>query len=471
MSYQSVIGLEIHVELKTKTKLFCSCKNSFGGAPNHRICPICTGQPGTLPHINAEAVRLAYFAAAALGCTSFEASKQSRKHYFYPDLPKGYQISQNELPIARNGKFEYIIDGEVRTVGIDNVHLEEDAGKLVHNAGNETEIDYNRAGVPLIEIVTRPDLRYPYEVRAFLEALRIYLIRCGVSECRMQEGALRCDVNVSLRRHGEKRLNERVEMKNVNTFSGAERAVAYEIARQTDILKSGSTVEPQTRRWDDIQRKSFVLRTKENAIDYKYMPDPDIPPYAVKKSELSELMKRVPENDVIKRKRFLNAGITPADADVILSDTDMTDFAEECIRLNGCAAECAKFLTNEISSIRIPLSESRLTPGQLVYIANLIINGKINRGGAKAIILKLMSDGGNEKEISRDYIFETSQADMEKAAEEVICENEKVVSDYLGGKENAIAFLMGKCMRKLGKKAPANELVKILQMQIERYKS
>ena len=310
MDYEAVIGLEIHAELKTESKLFCACKNEFGAPPNSNCCPVCTGMPGTLPAPNMGALQLAVRAGVAFGCKINQRTRQYRKHYFYPDLPKGYQISQYRDPLAVDGSFEFEFEDKTERVAIRQIHIEEDAGKLVHGSGDDIYIDYNRAGVPLIEIVTEPVIHSAAEARAFLEAVKIRLMHIGVSDCRMEQGSLRCDVNVSLRKKGSSKLGERVEMKNINTFSGVERAIEHEISRQRAMYKVGRVCMAETRRWDDERRESFVMRAKENAMDYKFIPEPDIPWYKIDDEFIKRSCNNMPESEILRRRRYIEAGVS-----------------------------------------------------------------------------------------------------------------------------------------------------------------
>lgn len=467
MNYESIIGLEVHVELKTETKLFCSCKNEFGAEPNTNICPVCTGQPGALPCTNKKAVLLVLRAAAMLGCDINRKSGQCRKHYFYPDLPKGYQISQRETPVGINGSFEFVFGDDVRKIRIHQVHLEEDAGKLVHFENGTTGVDYNRAGVPLIEIVTEPDLKSADEVHAFLEALRRALIRAGVSDCRMEQGALRCDVNVSLKVPG-KECGERVEMKNVNSFSAAEHAVMYEIKRQSEMLLHGEKISRETRRWDDEGRMSHLMRGKESTPDYKFMPDPDIPVYIIPEDEVQKAFSSLPENEVSRRVRYEALGVSKNDVEIIISDDEMSRFVDLC---EGNVAECAKLLVGEVSSIlskeERTLSETKLTPKELSLLSGLLSEGKINRRSAKPILEKLMSDGGSALKYAEEYVMISDESMLSDTVAVVISENPAAVEDYKKGKDEVRVFLVGQCMKKLRGRADTVKLNEILNKNLK----
>ncbi len=472
MCYEPVIGLEIHAELCTETKLFCSCRNEFGGAPNSNCCPVCTGMPGTLPVPNREALSLAVRAGKAFGCDINSPTRQYRKHYFYPDLPKGYQISQYKNPLAVNGFLDFEFEGSVRRVNIRQIHIEEDAAKLLHGVCDETYIDYNRAGVPLIEIVTEPEIRSADEARAFLEAVRVRLMYIGVSHCRMEQGALRCDVNVSLKKKGSSTLGERVEMKNINTFSAVARAIEYEIKRQKTLLSEGVLCRAETRRWDDEKRESFLMRTKENAMDYKFIPEPDIPWYAIDSEFISKACEAMPESEISRRKRYVASGVAKEDARMITEAPELAEFLDKCQRFTDNICECAKLLCGDVlhfsSESGVSIEDSRLTPQSLSETVKLFGDGKINRDSMKKIVKKLFFDGGSACEKAADYVKITDEAVIFSHVFEVLSENEKAVSDYKAGKMSALKYLMGSCMRRLGGRADALLLEKLLTDELNK---
>jgi len=424
-----------------------------------------------LPSTNREAIRLALRASLAFGCEINRKSAQCRKHYFYPDLPKGYQISQRETPIGINGRFEFVSDGEVKSVGIRQIHIEEDAGKLVHFESGITGVDYNRAGVPLIEIVTEPELFSSSDARAFMEAMRMRLLRAGVSDCKMEQGSLRCDVNVSLRKRGEKKLCERVEMKNINTFSGAERAIEYEIERQTKLLNQGYEISAETRKWDDEKRESRIMRNKETTVDYRFMPEPDIPFYYIDEESISREAKLIPESDVSRRTRYKSAGVSDNDIGILLVDEELSDCLDECIRESANAAECAKLLVGDVSSIISKsgkkLSQTKLRAKHVVGTVELIAKGNINRSSAKKVLQKVINDGGDVKELAANFTSITDNDVIEAVVKEVLAENEKAVYDYKNGKSAAVTYLTGQCMRKLRGRADAEKLKNILVNELE----
>jgi aspartyl-tRNA(Asn)/glutamyl-tRNA(Gln) amidotransferase subunit B len=331
MDFETVIGLEVHVELATATKIFCSCENKFGGEPNTHCCPVCTGMPGVLPVLNKKAVEFAAKAGLATNCTIANFSKMDRKGYYYPDLPKAYQISQFDLPLCKGGYIDINAGGREKRIRITRIHMEEDAGKLLHDAGAGTAVDYNRCGVPLVEIVTEPDFRSAEEVKVFLETLKSIMQYTGVSDCKMQEGSLRCDVNISVREAGSNVLGTRTEMKNLNSFSAVYRAIEAESVRQIDIVIEGGTVTQETRRFDDAKGKSYAMRSKEEAHDYRYFPDPDLVPITLTNEQISSFKESLPELPAAKKQRYVEMLRLPEyDADVLTADRAIALFFEEC---------------------------------------------------------------------------------------------------------------------------------------------
>lgn len=466
MEFEAVIGLEVHAELNTKTKMYCRCENSFGGEPNTRVCPVCTGMPGALPNLNREAVLKAIAAGSMMNCEIAAEIHQSRKHYRYPDLPKGYQISQFSIPLCTNGSFDYFCGDKLCTAKIRQIHIEEDAGKLIHD-GDATYVDYNRCGVPLIEIVTEPCFSSSDEAVSFMEAVRVMLLDIGISDCRMEEGSLRADVNVSLRKKGEKALNPRVEMKNLATFSGARRAIDYEIDRQTKILLNGEDVLPLTRRWDDEKRVGITMRDKERASDYRFMPEPDIPCI-----EIPELKLDLPESEAARRTRLLNV-LSFSQASDISADISMTEFYDKTVALGIAPKTVANWLLGYVSQLcndnLCAVYESNLTEGALYETLKLVENKKITVDGAKKVIYKLFNTGGKVKEIVSEFNLEVvvDEKLYDDIISAVIAENPKAVADYKAGKGSAAGFFIGQCMRRAGAAADAtlfkNKITEVLR--------
>ncbi|MBR5480046.1 MAG: Asp-tRNA(Asn)/Glu-tRNA(Gln) amidotransferase subunit GatB [Clostridia bacterium] len=464
MVYEAMIGLEVHAELNTKTKMYCSCENAFGGERNTRICPVCTGQPGVLPVLNKVAVEKAILVGRMMNCTIAKRTRQYRKHYRYPDLPKGYQISQLTVPLCSNGRFEYFSGGAVNIADIRQIHIEEDAGKLVHD-GECTYVDYNRCGVPLIEIVTEPCFNSSVDAYAFLEAVRTMLLDIGVSDCRMEEGSLRVDVNVSTRRAGDKHLNHRVEMKNLATFSGARRAIDYEIMRQLKMIDRGEEILPLTMRWDDEKGVSIFMRDKESAADYRFIPEPDIPEIEIEFEET-----KLPESETQRRKRLMGC-LHSVQAMEIAKNKDLCAYFD---RVSRCGAkECAKFLIGCIAKLtnasNIPVWESHLTEDKFCAIITKLNEGKINGDGAKLLFEKLYFEDGEVDELIKSLELETCRdmSDYRFIANFVLVNNKKAVDDYKSGKKSVIGFLVGQCMRSSGKGMDANVFKEVLEEVLE----
>lgn len=454
----SNIGLEVHAELSTDTKIFCSCKNEFGANPNTNVCPVCLGLPGALPTLNEKALQYAIKMGLALNCSINSRSEMARKNYFYPDLPKGYQISQAEKPICENGYLDFLSDGKVKRVNIERIHIEEDAGKLIHSEGKNqnTLIDYNRCGVPLIEIVTRPDIESPRQAKDFLETIKSILSYLDICDCKMQEGSIRCDVNVSVHKDGEP-LGTRVEMKNVNSFSGVFSAIEFEQNRQFEILKAGGTISQETRRWNDAHGSSEVLRTKENANDYRYFPEPDIPPILLNDDYLNSITidkSALPNLKAIDY--YLNLGLSQTDAVFIASDNELKCFFDLC---NGIKQDysnsTAKWIMTDIlkhlNKNRLALSQTALTPEYLIELISLIEEGTVSSTGARKIFEAIISDDSlspHELAEKLGLIQISDNSFLESLADDVIEKNEKSVADYKNGKDNALGFLIGQCMKK-----------------------
>lgn len=469
MKFEAVIGLEVHAELNTKTKMYCSCKNEFGGEPNIRTCPVCTGMPGALPQLNRAAVEKAVLVGKMMNCRIAERTRQYRKHYRYPDLPKGYQISQFTEPLCTNGFFDFYDGDRLCRADIRQIHIEEDAGKLVHE-GDTTYVDYNRCGVPLIEIVTQPCFHSADEAVSFLEAVRVMLLDLGVSDCRMQEGSMRADVNVSLREYGDEKLYPRVEMKNLSTFSGARRAIVYEIARQENILRHGERVKPLTRKWDDACGCGITMRGKERAQDYRFMPEPDIPWILIPRSEES-----LPESEAARRSRLMrDMGLSSAQAREIARDLESTRFFDEAIACGASPSAAANWMLGTLAQLSkehgCTLSSSALTPARLSDVIAAVQGRKITGDGAKRILAELFLrdeplDGliGRLKlaVLSDDHVYE-------EIVRAVLAENPHAVSDFRAGKESVLGFFTGQCMRRAGAAADASRFRSLILETLRR---
>lgn len=472
MEWEIVMGLEVHTELATKTKIFCGCSTEFGGEPNTHVCEICSGMPGTLPLLNKRVVEFAIRTGVATNCTITQNNKFDRKNYFYPDLPKAYQISQLYLPICRNGYIEVNTkDGEKKKIGIHEIHMEEDAGKLIHDEFEDcTLVDYNRCGVPLLEIVSEPDFRSAEEVIDYLSKLRAILQYTGVSDCKMQEGSLRADVNLSVRHKGQAEFGTRTEMKNLNSFHAIERAIAYESQRQIELIEDGEKVVQETRRWDDNKGYSYAMRSKEDAQDYKYFPEPDLPPIEISDEQIEEIKSTMPELPEEKRERYLNElGLPEYDTGIITGDIALVKFFESTLEKCDSPKDVANWIMGEVMKLlndSATLTENNpLKPEALAAVINMVKSNKINRGTGKKVLEKVFTDGVDpEKYVEENNLAQvTDLSALRPIIEQVIAENEKSVSEYKAGKTQAMGYIMGQAMRALKGKAPAQEVQKILK--------
>ncbi len=469
--YETVIGLEVHVELATKTKIFCSCSTEFGGEPNSHTCPVCTGMPGSLPVLNKQVVEYAVAVGLATNCKITQYCKFDRKNYFYPDNPQNYQISQLYLPICRNGGIEIETeDGTKKTVGIHEIHMEEDAGKLIHDEWGESSlVDFNRSGVPLIEIVSEPDMRSADEVIAYLEKLRLILQYLGASDCKLQEGSMRADVNLSVREIGDSGFGTRTEMKNLNSFKAIRRAVEGERERQIDLIESGKKVVQETRRWDDAKEYSYAMRSKEDAQDYRYFPEPDLVPVVISDAWLSEIKGRQPELRTEKLERYKKEFHLPEyDAEQITSNKKLADIFEETTAICNNPKKVSNWLM--VETMRL-LKEHAMEPEQIsfspVNLAKLIQltdENAINSSVAKDVFEKIFNGDVDPVKYVEENGLKTVSDDgaLRSVAEKVIADNPKSVEDYKGGKKKAIGFLVGQTMKAMQGKADPGLVNKIL---------
>ncbi|MBQ7741156.1 MAG: Asp-tRNA(Asn)/Glu-tRNA(Gln) amidotransferase subunit GatB [Eubacterium sp.] len=465
MNFETVCGLEVHTELLTKTKIFCSCSNIFKAEPNTNICPFCLGIPGTLPVLNEKVLELAVRCALALNCTVSEEIKFDRKNYFYPDLPKAYQISQLYLTIGKNG---YVTLKGGKIIRIHEIHMEEDAGKLIHEGG-DTLIDYNRAGVPLIEIVSEPDISSGKEAAEYTEKLREILMFCGISDCKMQEGSLRADVNVSVREKGSDTLATRTEMKNLASFKAIASAVDTEAKRQKTEIEKGNVIIQETRRWDEDKNMSFSMRNKETASDYRYFPEPDIPPVKIEREYVDKIKKALPELPDEKRKRYAeDYNLSEYDADIICSKTEYVSLFEKTLKLTNDAKLTANWLMGEVTALEKVKGALAVTPEALSKIILFEREGKISRESAKEVLKEVFNSGVDVEEYIRAHALETVKDSVliEKTVKEVIEKNQKALSEYKAGKEKAFNFLLGQSMKALKGKAIANEVKQKLMEEI-----
>ncbi len=449
--YETVIGLEVHAELNTATKIFCSCPNVFGAEPNTLCCPVCAGLPGAVPRLNQSAVKKAITAGLALHCEIAQECRMDRKQYFYPDLPKAYQISQNEYPICRNGYLDIETDQGKKRIGITRIHMEEDAGKLIH-ADHGTQVDCNRCGVGLIEIVSEPDLRSAEEAVAYLRALRAILRACNISDCKMQEGSFRCDVNLSIRPLGCKGMGERTEIKNLNSFSFVEKAIHAEIERQKRELEGEGRVLKQTVRFLPDCSKTEPMRLKESASDYRFFPEPNLPPIRVSEQEIETLRDSLPELPEDKKNRLCRTyGISLADAAVLVSDEELAKYFEETATQSTFPKQMCNLLVNEI--LRFCQTEPftcAIPPHRLGELSDMLGEMQITRAVAKDLLLRLLKEDFSPFEVAKlEGLTQISdETVIRNWATEVLSENPKSVSDYRGGKSNALRALQGKLMAK-----------------------
>lgn len=478
MLYEAIIGLEIHIQIKTKSKMFCACKNAEADSPNTHICPICTGQPGTLPAVNAEAITKGLSMALALHCSINQQTKFDRKHYFYPDLPKGYQISQFDLPLGKNGYLE-VKEEEVlnRKIGIERLHLEEDSAKNTHQAA-ATLVDFNRAGVPLMEIVTKPELRTPQEAKLFLQELQKLARYLNISDADMEKGQLRCDVNISLRPAGDIALYPKTEIKNINSFKSVERALEYEIKRQEKLWEAHTAPEKlETRGWNDATGETVLQRVKEEAADYRYFPEPDLPPLSISDAELELVRARIPEMPEVRKQRFREEyELSVYDATVLTTDPRVANYFEDTISelrgwLNSLDSTegsdediwlknrkkvgrlVCSWLTNEVFKLLNTTGQSfkdlKITPENLAEFLTLIYQNKVNSSAAQVILKAMFERGADPGQVMQEEKLEqVHDADaLGKYCEEVIKANPKIVNDYKAGNARVLMFLVGQVMK------------------------
>ncbi len=472
MEWETVVGLETHVELNTKTKIFCGCTTAFGGEPNTHCCPVCTGMPGALPVLNRKVVEYAIRTGVALGGSISPITRFDRKNYFYPDLPKAYQISQLYLPICVGGGVTIETDAGEKTIGIHEMHMEEDAGKLIHQDGR-TLIDYNRCGVPLLEIVTEPDFRRADEVIAYLEQLKAMLEYLGVSDCKMQEGSLRCDVNLSVRPVGSETLGTRTEMKNLSSFRAIARAVEVEARRQIALLEQGGTVEQETRRWDEEQNCSYAMRSKETAKDYRYFPDSDLPVLHIRREEVEQARAQLPELAPAKRRRYQEEyGLSAYDAEMLTMSRSFAAYYEQVVAFGAPPKAAANWMLGEVLRDRKeaaqPTEDIPLSPKHLAALIECVAEGKINRNTASEVFSAVFhSDEDPIAYIRTHGLEQISDEDaIARVVAQVLEENPQSVSDWRSGKQKAFGFLVGQTMRKLGGKGNPQLVRQLLENQL-----
>ena len=476
--YEAVIGLEVHAELLTHSKIFCGCRAEFGGEPNHSVCPVCAGMPGALPVLNRQVVDYAILAGCALNCAIAEHSKFDRKNYFYPDLPKAYQISQFDEPICGPGWLEITVGEESRRIGITRIHMEEDAGKLVHQgaaslAGStHSWVDLNRAGVPLLEIVSEPDLRTPEEAKAYVQELRAILVYLGINDGRLEQGSLRCDANISIRPVGATQLGTKTEIKNMNSFTAIERAVRYEIQRQIDAIDLGEPIVQETRLWNEEKQMTVSMRVKEGSADYRYFPDPDLPAFYISRDHVAAVAARMPELPAVKRDRYQqDLGLSSYDAAVLVADKATADFFDATVKAGGTighAKAIANWLTGDLAAWlnaeKTTLESTRLTPEHLAELVSLIQEDVISGKMAKSLLPDMLTSGEAPRSLieKRGLSQISDDRAITSAINQVLQAHPAQVAEYQAGKTKVLGFLVGQVMRATQGRAKPDSVNRLL---------
>ena len=480
MKYEAVIGLEVHTELQTTTKIFCGCKTSFGAEPNTNVCPVCLGLPGVLPVLNKRVLEFAVRAGLALNCEISRFSKFDRKNYYYPDLPKNFQTSQFDLPICERGHLDIEVNGEKKQIRITRAHMEEDAGKLVHHGTSITDsdyslVDYNRTGTPLLEIVTEPDMRSAKEAVAYLEKMRAILQYIGISDCRMEEGSLRCDANVSVRPVGQKELGTKTEIKNINSFKGVEKAIEYEALRQAEILEDGGKIIQETRTWDEKEGVTKSMRTKEEANDYRYFPEPDLAPFTVSEEYIEDIRKTLPELPDERRERYIaNFGLSSTDAQYMTNDKDTSDYFEKVVAAGADPKASVNWIMGEfasqLSNAGIEIAKAPVTPENLAKLLALIAKGTISGKIAKKVFAEMWKDGADPEEIvkAQGLVQISDTGALKELVVKVIANNPKAVEDFKAGKKKAVGALVGQIMKETKGKANPKVINELLNDELKK---
>jgi aspartyl-tRNA(Asn)/glutamyl-tRNA(Gln) amidotransferase subunit B len=478
--FEAVIGLEVHAELLTRSKIFCCCSAAFGTPPNTNVCPVCLGMPGVLPVLNRRVVEFAIRAGLATNCDIAPHSRFARKNYFYPDLPKGFQISMYEQPLCTNGWLEILVDGEAKRVRLTRIHMEEDTGKNIHDAQvSGSLVDFNRSGVPLLEIVSEPDIGSAAEAGAYLRVLRSILQYLEICDGNMEEGSFRCDANVSVRPIGSTTLGTKVEIKNMNSFRNVERAITHELGRQVRAVTAGEALVQETRLWDVDREETRPMRTKEYAHDYRYFPEPDLLPLAVDQRWVDEVRASMPELPGPRRRRFEREhGLSAYDADVLTQRKDVADFFEAAVAAGGSPKETANWITSEVLRIvreeklddALVIRDWPLTPTQLATLARLVERGTINRNTAKALLPRLLRSGADpEALVAAEGLAQVSdRGAIERAVDEVLAKHPEQVEQFRGGRDRVVGFLVGQVMKSTGGKANPQLVQELLRAALAR---
>lgn len=475
MNFETVIGLEVHVELKTKSKIFSPSVNAFGTDPNTNVNPIDLGYPGVLPVLNEEAVNFAMKAAMALNCDIATHTKFDRKNYFYPDNPKAYQISQFDQPIGENGWIDIEVNGKKKRIGITRLHMEEDAGKLTHGDDGYSLVDFNRQGAPLVEIVSEPDIRTPEEAYAYLDKLKNIIQYTGVSDVKMQEGSLRCDANISLRPIGQEEFGTKTELKNLNSFNFVQKGLEFEEKRQEKVLLSGGEILQETRRYDEKTKETVLMRVKEGADDYRYFPEPDLLPLYIDEEWKERIRKEIPELPDARKKRYIDElGLSEYDAEVLTSSKEMADFFEEALAHNADKKQVSNWLMGEVSAYMNKhykeLQELAITPKALAKMINLIEDGTISSKMAKKVFAELVENGGDPEKVVKEkgLVQISDEGQLKEIIGKVLDENEQSVTDYKNGKAKAQKFLVGQVMKATKGQANPPMVNKILKEELDK---
>ena len=478
MKYETVVGLEVHTELKTESKIFCNCTTAFGGAPNTHVCPVCLGLPGVLPKLNEQVLEFAIKLGLALHCEILPYSKFDRKQYFYPDLPKNFQTSQYDLPICLNGYLDIHVNGETKRIRITRIHMEEDAGKLVHSGdtistSNSSNVDYNRTGVPLLEIVSEPDIRSGEEARAYLEKMRSIVQYLGISDGRMEEGSLRCDANISIRINGTEELGTKTEIKNMNSITGVQKGIEYEARRQAELIEDGGEVVQETRTWDEAQGITLSMRKKERENDYRYFPEPDLPPIITTPEQVEAIRATLPELAEAKATRFVaDYGLSEGDADILTTQKATADYLDAVVAAGADAKTASNWMLGDLAKLvnenTGSFADAKVSPENLKGMFDLIESGTISGKIAKTVIVSMWNTGKDAKTIVEEegLVQISDTGAIEEIVVRIIDANPKSVEDFKSGKGKAIGFLVGQIMKETKGKANPGLVNELLQKHL-----